>query len=920
MPTSFIVSPRPAPFVITKGVKYIKINRIDEQGHDNTLSLQELTNVRLLLDDLGIVDFPVLTIAEYPDYYLYRVGPVILGDSTERFKSPTSPTTSTNTYLLTAGSNTSPIFYGYTDITGSIGGTGLYNFLNGGYTVTTTCYFSASASPGMFKETFYILFTGSNGITSKQLFNPNIGTGVVTGSYSASISYVPTSGSTLGIAFASSSINVDFNLPSIDFRITQDVTSSIDNNILNHTFSASVYTTSSTSIPASSFRYITGSIFNVNSDTLGYFNLSTGYYTFGDTPNIKITYSASAIFYASTTQSIIWGIGVDPLSNPGTVGASITVTSSLGQLSLITGSFVPLENGSYFLGVSNLSQTGTADMDTVQWSFSQSVEPHSESRLTVLEPYLTSNFFYNDCNVLYGNADGLEYDVNFMSVNYDGNGGTVIPSNQQEILSNTAERAPVKPYNYRLLSQIRPRYLGTKNSTDDFNLRTTRQVAYEENSTNENLGATTLKQPSVSSLRTYFAYFDFIGGTSYELINKKGAHILYLIDKDGNTLTPNLADPYYANLIQNFSSDQKINIAFATSVGNVTNTQGLRPIIKTGVVPKPVIWSQSGSTANSSSQIKFGDDVTLPDFTTVISLGIGSITNNYFNMMNTSGSYEIVNSTNTSSSFSSGSGLTNNNSSISSSADSNRVIIKPRVEVTLQGSGLMSLLFRISSNNGNTIIQDIRTSFTTPTTPTLITWNVNIPPEYANPLSSYRYEFYIEAFSGASVNLKPGGVISLLQDPSITIIGSPYWTTGSSSNILVATSSMYSAINQIQIFPTSSGYFSNLPFTLQKLDELRFEGDENQTYVILDPDYSIGITSRGNLTLLLDRNITPGTDLNSFFLRRYIPDPNFILIDVPGSEASGNGFLFPEYTSLDIQNNFDSIIENLKTKGVIPST
>jgi hypothetical protein len=922
MPISYTTAPgsRPAPFVITKGVKYIKINRTDEQGHDNTLSLQELTNVRLSLDDLGIVDFPVLTIAEYPDYYLYRVGPVILGDSTDKFKSPTNPSSSTDTYTLAAGDNTSPIFYGYTDTTGSIGGTGLYDFPNGGYTVTTTCYFSASASPGTSKEIFYILFTGSNGITSKQFFNPNIGAGVVTGSYSASISYVPTSGSTLGIAFASGSININFNLPSIDFRITQDVTSSINNNILNHTFSASVYTTSSTTIPASSFRYITGSIFNVNSDILGYFNSSTGYYTFGDTPNIKITYSASAIFYASTTQSIIWGIGVDPLSNPGTVGASITVTSSLGQLSLITGSFVPLENGSYFLGVSNLSQTGTAGMDTVQWSFSQSVEPHSESRLTVLEPYLTTNFFYDDCNVLYGNADGLEYDPYIMLVNYDGNGGTVIPSNQQEILNNTAERAPVKPYNYRLLSQIRPRYLGTKNSTDDFNLRTTTQVAYEENSTNEDLGATTLKQPSVSSLGTYFAYFDSLGGTSYELINKKGAHILYLIDKDGNTLTPNLADPYYANLTQNFSSDQKINIAFATSTGNVTNTQGLRPIIKTGVVPKPVIWSQSGSTANSSSQIKFGDDVTLPDFTTVVSLGTGSITGTYFNMMNTSGSYEITNASNTTTLFNSGSGFTNNNSYISSSADSNRVIIKPRVEVTLQGSGLMSLLFRISSNNGNTIIQDIRTSFTTPTTPTLITWDVNIPPTYANPLSSYRYEFYIEAPSSATVNLKSGGVISLLQDPSITIIGSPYWTTGSSSNILVATSSMFSALTQTQIFPTSSGYYSNLPFTLQKLDELRFEGDENQTYVILDPDYATGTTTRGNLTLLLDRDITPGTDLNSFFLRRYIPDPNFILIDVPGSEASGNGFLFPEYTSLDIQDNFDTIIQNLKAKGIIPST
>ena len=79
----------PSPSVITKGIKYIKINRFDKQGNDNTLSLQELTNVRLKFDDLGIVDFPVLTIAEYPDYYLYRTANVTFGNSNEEFDGPT---------------------------------------------------------------------------------------------------------------------------------------------------------------------------------------------------------------------------------------------------------------------------------------------------------------------------------------------------------------------------------------------------------------------------------------------------------------------------------------------------------------------------------------------------------------------------------------------------------------------------------------------------------------------------------------------------------------------------------------------------------------------------------------------------------------------------------------------------------------
>ena len=912
-PTPHTTSRPTPPSVISKGIKYIKINRFDKQGNDNTLSLQELTNLRVKFSDLDIVDFPILTISEYPDYYLYGTADIILGNSTEEFNAPINPSPA---LTLSAGAS-SGIVSGYTDVTGSIDGSGLYTFINGGYGVTIDYSFTFDSTFSLFPpNNIQVIFTGSSGTVYSKVFtygNPFNTPYIITSSFT----YVPTSGSTLGMVFKAGGSNPDptviylsSSFGNSGFNIVQDITSSIDNNILDHAINTSK---TGTTVVAGDDSVIITSYNTLTTDTLGYFNTSSGLIIFGDTPNVKMYITASVTVPDQYLDFSLFG------SSEGRIVMTNTSNPSGGTL-ILSASFTPIENSTYWLFIENNS-SGPSSYSNVNLLLTQSVDPHSSTNLTVLEPYLLSTFTDSDCDVLMNNANGLEYDVNFMSVNYDGNGGTVIPSNQQEILNNTAERAPVKPYNYRLLSQIRPRYLGTKNSTDDFNLRTTTQVAYEENATNEELGATTLKQPSVSSLETYFAYFDFIGGTSYELINKKGAHIVCLIDKDGNTLTPNLTDPYYANLIQNFSSDQKINITFATSVGNVINTQGLRPIIKTGVVPKPVIWSQSGSTANSSSQIKFGNDTTLPDFTTVISLGTGSITNSYLNMMNTSGSYEITNASNTSSSFSSGSGLTNNNSYISSSADSNRVIIKPRVEVTLQGNGSpISLLFRIVTDSIGSNY-DIRTYFSSPTTPTLITWNVNIPPEYANPLSSYRYEFYIEAYSNASVNLKPGGVISLLQDPSIIIIGSPYWTTGSSSNILVATSSMFSAFNQTQIFPTSSGYYSNLPFTIQKLDEIRFEGDENQTYVILDPNYSTGgMAARSNLTLLLDRDITPGTDLSSFFLRRYIPDPNFILIDVPGGEASGNGFLFPEYVSLDIQNNFDSIIQNLKAKGVIPST
>ncbi len=67
----------------TKGVTYIKINRIDNEGNDNTLTLQGLTNIRIIYSDIGIVNYPVYSIAEYDDYYLYQLVTTNVTSSTD---------------------------------------------------------------------------------------------------------------------------------------------------------------------------------------------------------------------------------------------------------------------------------------------------------------------------------------------------------------------------------------------------------------------------------------------------------------------------------------------------------------------------------------------------------------------------------------------------------------------------------------------------------------------------------------------------------------------------------------------------------------------------------------------------------------------------------------------------------------------
>jgi hypothetical protein len=96
-------------------------------------------------------------------------------------------------------------------------------------------------------------------------------------------------------------------------------------------------------------------------------------------------------------------------------------------------------------------------------------------------------------------------------------------------------------------------------------------------------------------------------------------------------------------------------------------------------------------------------------------------------------------------------------------------------------------------------------------------------------------------------------------------------------------------------------------------DQIRFEGDENQVYTILTVS-----ASNPALYLTLDRNVTPGTDLDSFLIKRFDSNPNFITLDSNlASYQGGGGFIFPQYTTNALQANFDRIIKDLKEKGLI---
>jgi hypothetical protein len=121
-----------------------------------------------------------------------------------------------------------------------------------------------------------------------------------------------------------------------------------------------------------------------------------------------------------------------------------------------------------------------------------------------------------------------------------------------------------------------------------------------------------------------------------------------------------------------------------------------------------------------------------------------------------------------------------------------------------------------------------------------------------------------------------------------------------------------------QVDITSSGFFPiENQFTIQPGDEIRFKGTEAYTYKVIE----VGQNSQNQINMTLDRNIPSNwtnADMDHFVLRRYVDAPGSIIIQSDKSiGGTSPGFFMPLYTTKGIEDNFDKIIQKLKTDQLI---
>lgn len=524
-------------------------------------------------------------------------------------------------------------------------------------------------------------------------------------------------------------------------------------------------------------------------------------------------------------------------------------------------------------------------------------------------------FIDQDCQVIYNDVQISRPNPKFFDVDFASNAITAV--NGANIVSASRGSGSATPSttpesNYTTARVANPRYNGSENTSPDFNIGYGSSV------------------PAVESDHTYFAYFDWVGGTTPEIIPKSGFNIKYLIDDSGNVVTPNLTSSYYDNLTRTFNENNRANVTFLPSStnGNTSPLQGVKSVIKAGALAQAIIFSQTSSiAAQALTTMSFASTIGNYNYSIKAKINpsvyYGPDTYNVLDLITPATSA----STATTASFS------GNYLKVLQSDPESQIIPQFNAQFDyiegLNNSSGQFLFLIESSTNGSTWSTYYQTQsvFSSPSSV-----NITIAPPFTTTAISDTYYRALIYYSTPDPSEFPSidlytGSLFLTQTPpfnaqvtSSTLVNG-YWTTGSTSpNVLTGsqfTSDIYGISYQSEV--SGSGYdYPYQLFTIQRGDQIRFAASENQIYMITsvdEPSQNVANT----LYITLDRPIVSGTNLNSFLVKRFVPNPNIVLIDADktGNVGSGAGFLIPEYASQTLLDKFDSIVQDLTTKGII---
>lgn len=679
--------------------------------------------------------------------------------------------------------------------------------------------------------------------------------------------------------------------------------------------------------------YIT---WTVNDDSLSVFN--NGY--------LSLPYSSNATQSLEITQN---GNGfVRLVSN---VRGVIATSAAAGNIST---TIVP---GTEILSI-QVRQNPSTDTTNLTWTLNPDggyTPQAGVSTPLLFEPYLPAKFEGTDCDVLYGNVLNPKLSNLYMDVDYSSN--QIQAVNQEQLINNTATRAIVQDYNYYLNANLNSKYKGAKNESQDFNVK-----------------VATRRENAVEQTQEYFAYFNWVGGTAPEWGNgvkdRTVASIGYLINSQGEVLEPiedtqgiflgNLRNNFPEYIPTTFNSEgykkNLVSLSFDSddaSISNFANLIGKHPVFKSGYDIRPVIYTQTESMSNTTSgeytsSIFFtnGSDVYNPtsgidDFEFVGNVASPILLNEGIPTVITFDNITYSSSAKIDSFPDSG-----DNGIYSTSTDpsgSNNEIVTLKLRAYLQfnsGTTISNLrgtyaLQKSGSATGGWI--DLDSKFVDhDTNNSEVSFSVNlnnvVQTDHFRVISKKQDIIPGKPFYGPTIVNPNVSYFKVLQFPTNNkgVINS-FWDwsgSGDTDNVIKSEGNQSllrvygKGLKQLDI--ADSGFYNiTEEWDLNSQDieesryEIRFESTEELAFTIMEAN----VTGSGNdshLRLVLDRDVPRGTNLDFFLIRVYRDNPKWVILDVDKSAGNAKpGFLLPEYPTKGIEGNFDSIVKELKTTGLI---
>ena len=505
------------------------------------------------------------------------------------------------------------------------------------------------------------------------------------------------------------------------------------------------------------------------------------------------------------------------------------------------------------------------------------------------------------------------------------------------------------------------------NISGDFNTTTTNNSGY---------GALSAAEKN----QTYFAYFNGVGGTGPEIIDQTAYFIKYLIDSQGNVVTPQANSTALLNLNQNFEPGKTVNVtslegtvAFQTLLGNkkvtdvgkietllVTETSQVRTVFLPTMsffqynsfiqqINNPPNYSfkavKSGNatlSSNTTAVIPFETTTLNPlgDYnTTTYEYEFGSTTSDYgievklkaglavkFEDFSTFSDYNGIqwysNKINIEIVKSSDNWVTSQ--SLNLQILPNSPIANPQPNNLIINDLGNLLQAGINSSGGNNDQTSTR-YITFETLSYVFNSGDKVRVQYYfNDVSPNVTLFGTPSTAGGTFFSLNTNYSNNLETTSSYWDGTTYPTVGSNqTQWLTASLGLSGFLNNdmVQLTPTASSNFGfnsiNLPANLQPGDYIRFEYDPSKQSKI----YNVGTLADGRITLEINPPIPTGSILDHFCVFRVIPNGNYVILNVkkpPGTTGQPlSGFIKPQFASQELEDNFETIINKLNAEGTL---